>query len=312
MLIKQNQLLGEASAFLDSLYRLPLNENSYPAKMVNVHHVSRLGRDLIQLESFLKFGQENGINDGGYAIHLICEANELESSNFVGFVVNEESLFLNTSILETYCQLKNSNFGVYINPISEYSPYVTMLREAIMLDDAYPDYESSYHLQRYVNESFSDEAKSRITKGINKAKSVANSGTKEVSSKLASVRKEIASKTDKLQNATGPAKVKLMQQINKLKTVAKELKNKFHSTASGIAHKAEGAANSVKTAVKNAQRSARQQFDSATDNIGKKISGAKNTISNAVGDVADRASSNINSAKDAVSNAANNIKSKFS
>lgn len=309
MLIKQNQLLGEATAFLDTLYRLPLSENSYPAKMVNVHHVSRLGRDLIQLESFLKFGQENGVNDGGYAIHLICEANDVESVNFVDFVVNEESLFLNTSILETYCQLKNSNFNVYVNPISEYSPYRTVLKEALLFDDAYPDYASSYNLQRYVNESFADEAKSRLDKGVSKAKSVANSGAKEVSSKLASVRKEIAVKSAKLQTATGPAKVKLMQQINKLKDASKELRNKFHSVTSGIAHKAEGAANSVSTAVKNAQRSARQQFDSATDAIGKKIHGARNTVSNAIDSVTDRASKGISSAKDAVSGAVDNVSS---
>lgn len=301
MLIKQNQLLGEATAFLDTLYRIPIEENAYPARMVNVHHNSRLGQDLIQLESFLKFGQVNGINDGGYAIHLICEANEVPSVNRIAFAVNEENLFLDISLLETYCQLKNSNFGVYVSPISDYSPFVTKLREALMFDSAYPDYESSPNLQQYVNESILGDAKESVGRGIDKVKSAASSGSKEVAGKLASIRKEIATKTAKASTMTGSAKVKLTQEINKLKSASKDLTSQLSSARNSIAHKAEGAASSVNTAVKNAKKSAVSQFNSA-----------KNAVSNAVGNASNAVSGYASSARDAVGNAVDNVKSKFS
>ena len=300
MLIKQNQLLGEATAFLDTLYRIPLSENAFPAKMVNVRHNPRLGRDLIQLESFLKFGQINGINDGGYAVHLICEANEVPSTIFIAFAVNEENLFLDTSLLETYCQLKNSNFNVYVSPISEYSPFCTKLQEALLYDDAYPDYASSPNLQRYVRESVLDDTKDSLTKGVNNAKSAVQGGSKEVAGKLASIRKEIATKTAKMATATGSAKVKLSQQINKLKSASKELTSGISRGVGSVAHKAEGVAKSVKNAVGNAKRSAVSQFDSA-----------KNAVSNAVGNVSNSLSKHMDSAKSAVGDAVDNVKSKF-
>jgi len=340
MLIKQNQLLGEATAFLDTLYRIALDENQYPARMVNIRHIPRLGRDLIQLESFLKFGQMNGINDGGYAIHLICEANEVPSTNHIAFEVNEANLFLDTTLLETYCQLKNSNFGVYISPISEYSPFYTKLNEALMFDDAYPDYESSPNLQQYVWESMLDDAKSEVSKGISKAKSATQSGAKEVANKLASTRKKIGELTAKASTASGPAKVKLTQQINKLKSASKDLTSQLGSTKSAIAHKAEGAANAVKTAVSNAKRSAVYQFNSAknavsgaannisnsisshtkgardaisgaTNRISNSVSGIKNSASNAIDSASKAISSRFDSAKSAVSGAADNVRAKF-
>ena len=317
MLIRQNQLLGEATAFLDTLYRISVNENAYPARMVNIRHIPRLGQDLIQLESFLKFGQMNGINDGGYAIHLICEANEVPSSR-IAFTVNEENLFLDTSLLETYCQLKNSNFGVYVSPISEYSPFYTKLNEALMFDDAYPDYESSPNLQQYVWESVLDDAKSEASKGISKAKSATHSGAKEVAHKLASTRKKVGELAAKASTATGPAKVKLTQQINKLKSASKDLTSQLGSVKSSIAHRAEGAANAVKSAVGKAKKSAMSQFNSAKN----AISGAADKISNgisthtkgardAISGATDTISNKFDSAKSAVSGAVDNVRSKF-
>lgn len=317
MLIRQNQLLGEATAFLDTLYRISINENAYPARMVNIRHIPRLGQDLIQLESFLKFGQMNGINDGGYAIHLICEANDVPS-NRIAFTVNEENLFLDTSLLETYCQLKNSNFGVYVSPISEYSPFYIKLNEALMFDDAYPDYESSPNLQQYVWESMLDNTKSEVSKGISKAKSATQSGAKEVANKLASTRKKIGELAAKASTATGPAKVKLTQQINKLKSASKDLTSQLGSTKSSIAHRAEGAANAVKSAVGNAKKSAMSQFNSAknaisgvADKISNGISthtkGARDALSNATDSISDK----FDSAKSAVSGAVDNVRSKF-
>lgn len=300
MLIRQNQLLGEATAFLDTLPRIPIQENTYPARMVNIRHNSRLGKDLIQLESFLKFGQINGINDGGYAIHIISEANELPSVNHIAFVVNEESLFSDISLMETYCQLKNSNFGVYVSPISEYSQFYTRLQEALLYDDAYPDYESSPNLQRYVRESVLDDAKSEISKGISKTKSTVAGGAKEIANKLASVRKEIAKKTAQAATATGSVKVKLTQQINKLKSASRELSSKLSGVKNSIAHKAEGAASAVKTAVGNAKKSAMSQFNSA-----------KNAIGNAANNVSNSVSQHINSAKSAIGDTVSNVKSKF-
>lgn len=335
MLIRQNQILGEATAFLDTLYRVSLEENGYPAKMVNIRHNQRLGRDLIQLESFLKFGQMNGITDGGYAIHVVCEANGVPSTN-IAFAVNEENLFLDVSLLETYCQLKNSNFGVYVQPISDYSLFRTHLNEALLFDDAYPDYESSIYLQQYVNESILDSAKATATKGIGQAKGAVSNGTKEIASKLASIRKEIAIKSSKAAATTGTAKVKLMQQVNKLKSAAKELSSQLSGAKNSMIHRAEKASKSVRSAVHTAQKNARakarmatgavdnvtkalgKHVDSAKDAIGnvsnavgKHVSGAKDAVSNAMGNASNAISKHANSAKDAVAGAANNIKSKL-
>lgn len=301
MLIRQNQLLGEATAFLDTLYRVSPDENVYPAQMVNIHHQSRLGRDLIQLESFLQFGKMNGITDAGYAIHLICEANGVPSANHVAFAVNEENLLLDISLLETYCQLKNANFGVYVKPISDYSVFRTRLNEALMFDDAYPDYESSIYLQKYVRESVLDDAADKVNKGVGQAKDAVAGGAKEVAGKLASIRKEIANKAAKASATTGTAKVKLMQQINKLKDASSELTGKLSSAKNSIAHKAEGASNAVKSAVHNAQRAVRAKAREAHSGMSNAIDNASNAVSK-----------HVDSAKDAVSNAADNIKSKFS
>lgn len=262
MLIKQNQLLGEATAFLDTLNRIPIHENSFPARMVNIRHNPRLGKDLIQLESFLQFGQMNGINDGGYAIHLVCEANEVPSRNHLAFVVNEESLFSNVNILETYCQLKNSNFGVYIAPISDYSPYCTKLKEALMLDEAYDNYESSPNLQRYFHESIIDDAKSNITKGIASTKGAIKSSTSDAAKKLASVRKEISSKMAQAAKSTGSAKVHILRQVDKLKSLASDLKSDIVGAKNSIAHKATGMADSVRNAMKSARSSISNTVDS--------------------------------------------------
>lgn len=285
MLIKQNQLLGEATAFLNTLDRLLVNENTFPAQMVNVRHNSRLGKDLVQLESFLQFGQTNGVNDGGYALHLVCEANDLPSHNHLAFVVNEESLFSDISILETYCQLKNSNFNVYISPISNYSPYYTKLQEALALDEAYPTYEESPNLQRYLTESIVDDAKSKISSGVSSAQNTIKSSTKDAASKLASVRKEISAKMSKAATATGSAKVHIMRQVDKLKGLASDLKSQIVGAKNSIAHKASGVADSVRSAVRSARKRVTDGVSDIGDSLGKHIDSAKSAISNAASSV---------------------------
>ena len=318
MLIRQNQLLGEATAFLDTLYRLPLNENTYPAHMINVRHNPRLGQDLIQLESFLAFGKINGINDAGYAIYTICEANDLPSVNRISFVVNEENLFSDVSLLETYCQLKNNNFGVYVAPISSYSPFYTKLHEALLFDDAYPDYESSPNLQRYVQESLLDDAKSEASKGISKTKQTVKNGAKEISHKLASVHKKMGELSAKASVATGPAKVKLTQQITKLKSASKDLTSQLSGMRNSIAHKAEGAANTVKQAVNSAKKSARSKLQSAhdavsgaMDNVTDHISKHTQSARNAVGNASKNISNSVSGVANRMSGAAHSLRSKF-
>lgn len=304
MLIKQSQLLGEATAFLETLDRLTIDENSYPAKMVNVRHNSRLGKDLIQLESLVRFGQENGIYDGGYAIHLICEANEVPNRNHLAFIVREENMFNDANLLETYCQLTNSNFKVYIAPISDYSPYHTRLVEALNLDEPYDTYDTSPNLQTYIHENILDDAKDTVSSKAKSAKSAIDSGIKDAASKLASVRKEITSTMAKAANATGSAKVNLMRKVNKLRDAASDLRDNITGSAKSISHKATGAANAVKNAIHGAHKSARNRFNDISDHVSNLGGDAKDAIS--------RATQRFDGLSNAAQSAAHKVRSSIS
>ena len=335
MLIKQNQLLGEATSFLDSLEQLTLDEASFTPYQVNVRHNQRLGQDLVQLESFLEYAQSNGIDDAGYALHRVCEANEVPRDS-LAFLANEENLLEDDELLDTFVQLYEAGFPVHVAPISDGSPYYLALLEALNLDQAYDSYEESPNLIMYVNESIIDDAKDKIsgfassvknkvTGAAGAVKDKVSGGAKAVASKLASVHKEIAKKSSEMLKATGPAKVFIKRQINKLKDVAKELKAKLvrakdavgdklssagksiKDAASSIGNKFSGTADSVKSGVK----SIGSKISGAASSAGSKISGAAGSVKSELGSVGSKISDAASSAKNKASQGIDSIKAKF-
>ena len=295
MLIRQNQLLGEATSFLDSIERLSLDEAAFTPFQVNVRHNQRLGQDLVQLESFLSFAQANGIDDAGFALHKVCEANEVPR-DALAFLANEENLLADDELIETFSELKEAGFPVHVAAISDGSPYYLRLLEAISLDQAYDTYEDSPNLRSYVNESIIDDVKAKASSAASTVKEKASGGAKAVASKLASVRKEIAKKSSELLKATGPAKVFIKRQIDKLKSAAKELKVKLA-----------GAKNSIGAKLSNAG----QAVKDAASSVGSKVSGAVDSVKSGFSSVGNKLSDAASSVKSKASQGIDSIKAKF-
>jgi hypothetical protein len=300
MLIKQNQLLGEATALLDSIEYLSLDESTIDPTMVNVRHNVRLGQDLIQLESFLGFAQCYGIEDAGLAIHRVCEANDVPRTN-LGFVANEENIIADDELADTFSQLSEAGFPCHIARISSDSTYYSALMEALELDQGYATFEESINLQNYVNESVLTDAKDKVAKGYetardkikqgaeyvgdkvssgyNAAKSKISSGYNMaknkvsgavgvVSKKLASVRKAISEKMAKAKNAPASAKAMIMRQVDKLKSAAKDLKNKLYDLKGQASKKVSNVADSVASKARGVKAS----ISSGVNNITKRFS----------------------------------------
>lgn len=285
MLISQSQLFGEAAAFLNEMDRLDYDDyesSNYPATMVNVTHNPRLNKDLIQLESFLQYGQMNDIDDGGFAIYKVCEANEVPSLDNLAFTVREENLYIDPLLLNTCIDLSESNFEIFISPISSDSIFYTRLTEALNYDMAYDGYENSPNLQAYVNESILDTAKSKIEYGARKVKDTVSGGVKEVAGKLASIRKQIAEKTSKLWNSTGTAKVAIKRQIDKLKGAFKALSSKAGHLKDAAVSKVRSIGSSIKSTASSVKNTVSNKASSAADYISDKARAAKQTASDAV------------------------------
>lgn len=286
MLISQSQLFGEATAFLNEMDRLEYDdyENIYPATMVNITHNPRLSKDLIQLESFLQYGQLNGIDDGGYAIYRVCEANEVPLDN-LAFTVHEENLYIDPILLNTCVDLSESNFEIFISPISSDSIFYTRLTEALQYDMAYDGYENSPNLQAYVNESILDTARTKVESGAKKVKGAVSGGVKEVAGKLASIRKQIAEKTKKLWSSTGTAKVAIKRQIDKLKGAFKALSTKAGHLKDAAVSKVRSIGSSIKSTASSVKNTVSNKASSAADYISDKARAAKQTASDAVNSV---------------------------
>lgn len=258
MLIKQNQLLGEATALLDSIDHLSLDESAFDPSMVNVRHNARLGQDLIQLESFLGFAQCYGIEDAGLAIHRVCEANSVPRDN-LGFVANEENIIADDELADTFTQLAEAGFPCHVARISSDSLYYSSLMEALEMDQEYATLDESANCLNYLNESIITDAKDKASSGYNYAKgkvsgaygvakNKVSGAVSVVSKKLASVRKALAAKVAEAKKAPASAKALIVRQIDKLKAMAKSLKTKLFDLKDSAASKVSGAAKSAKEA----------------------------------------------------------------
>lgn len=213
MIIKERDITDSNGSYIlkytDQLYE---HEMTYPASIIPVIYSKKTNCDLIQLESFLQFGKYNNISDGTLAVSKICEANNISMKN-IGFIVNEENLYNDSEVANTYIQLCEYNFPIFVKPISKHSIYYMKLNEALILDRNYANIEESDNIIKYcmypIGESLEDTRKT-------------------ISKKLASVKQSLKEKINEFRNTTGAdAKLMINNQINKLKSSAEFLKNKL-------------------------------------------------------------------------------------
>ena len=231
MLIREETLVSSANINItDYLHE---SESTYLPNMVTIRHNSRLDKDLIQLESFVKYGRDNDIDNGGYAIAKVCEANEIGDMDKIAFIVNEEHLYSDDDVVDTFIQIKESGMDVFVSPISDDSIFVTKLREAMMFDESYENYDQALNLQAYVNESIIDDFSSRASSLTNRGKKAASDTVSSLSQKLAAIRKEISLTTSKLGRTVGSTKALLQRKISKLKDAATNVKNKLSRAKEG-------------------------------------------------------------------------------
>lgn len=283
MLIRQSQLLGEATAFLDSIDRLALEESTYDPHMVTVRHNTRLGQDLVQLESFLGFAQANGIDDAGLALHRVCEANDVPR-NSLAFLVNEESIYADDEICETFAQLQEAGFPCHVARISEVNPYYTRLLEALALDEDVTTFEESTNLQKYINESIIDTAKQKAGDAYDTAKNKVKSGVDAVAKKLASVKRAIAEKMEQAKKLPASGKAFAIRQIDKLKKVAAKLKAKLVE----LKNSAKGKVTAAATTIKDTAGRAGETVKGAASTVAKKAGEAYDAAKSKAGELKDR------------------------
>lgn len=213
MIIKERDIIDSDGSYIFKYMNYLSEEVSYPETVIPIIHNKKHNYDLIQLESFLKFGKYNNISDGTLAISKLCEYHNLSMKN-IGFVINEESLYENSEISDTYIQLCEYNFPIYINPISKHSIYYMKLNEALILDKDYYNIEECNNIINYCMYPIQEEYLEDTRKTISK--------------KLASVKKSIMEKINKLKKANNSEeRFFLSKQIDKLKASATFLKNKL-------------------------------------------------------------------------------------
>jgi hypothetical protein len=277
-IIRNRERLGSTLSFLDTLE--PLEECSFSPQLVNIVNHDRFNKDLVQLESFIRFAKDNGFDDAGETLHYVCEANCVPESyrNTLGFVVNEYSILADAEIFETMVQLQETGMDVYVAPISSVSPYYTRLTEALELDEDETDFANCVNLHQYINESIFSDAKDKISSGYNTVKAKVSGAIDEVSKKMASVRKKISEKKKELEKAVGDGKVFISRQIDKLKNTYNSLKSKLISLKKKAGQKVSVAINSVKSTAKNAGNWVSDKYDSAKKTVSSGIDAFKNKI----------------------------------
>ena len=263
MVIKSTDMgIYNPTSIIESLDVLRESESDYSAYMVPVRHNSRLDQDLIMLESFVDYATSNNIEDAGFAINQICEANKL-SESLIGFAVNEATLYEDDTMLETVHMLKDNGYNVTVAPISSTSSYYKELNEALILDEACSGYENSPNLMAYCGDY------SIYSEGVvDTAKGRAKEAAKVLSQKYAALKKKMGEVGSKIKSAAGSAKVALQNTYDKLKDAASSVWSKL----SALKDKAANAVGSVYNTVKGAAGRAADKVRDTAGNIKDKVS----------------------------------------
>jgi len=221
---------------LDDFGYLTESDTHFPASMVNVKYSSRLDQNMIQLESMVDYALANGISNASIAMQNICEANHVDES-ILSVCVNEDSIYADEEMADTVRCMKEAGYSVNIMPIPSTSVYYIKLQEALELDEGY-DFESSEHLQYYLNENILEDirdkasdtfssAKKYVGRNVDNMKNAYQDTKSGIAKKYAALKKTISEKYAAAKKATGEAKVALLKQIDKLKSAAASLKSKL-------------------------------------------------------------------------------------
>ena len=158
MLIKESSL-HNVENILNKL--ISIDEFALPVGSIPVFHNERLDKYLIQLESFIDFSKEHNYSDGGYVISLVCRENNIEDEiDKIGFVIHEESLY-DKEMLNSYKQIKETVFPIYISRISKNDTYYNKLQNALTIDSFQESFDSCENIQNYcykpINKRFGNE-----------------------------------------------------------------------------------------------------------------------------------------------------------
>ena len=282
MLIKQSDLINEACAMLDNMEYITESESKISALMVPVRHNARLGEDLIQLESFVRYGMSNDISDGGRAIANICTESGAPSDH-IGFVVNEASLYEDDEVLDTFAQVKEAGFPVHVAQISEDSEFYRDLMNALTLDEAYATFEESENLKSYCEEFDPIDKMKELGSNVSNAVSNKTASAKKVlSNKYAAVQRAIREKRAEARKATGTARVFINRQIDKLKSAASSIKSKLVSAKNAAVSSVKSGVAKVKNLGTNAANAVTSKVNAAKDSVSNFADNTKSSIQSGV------------------------------
>lgn len=198
-----------------------IEEQPVAPMMVTIVENSRLGKSLIQLESFMDYAEANNIDDAGYAIASVCEANNM-NINEVGFRVHDYSIITNEDVAETAMLMQENGFPVVVCPIGKDSYYYQQLDSALAMDEDCTTFEESPNLLEYCgvyDEAF-DWVKNTVSRNLNNAKETAGR-----------VRDNISNKYNTVKGKASNAKDALSKKFAALKQKAGELKSKISQAA---------------------------------------------------------------------------------
>lgn len=198
-----------------------IEEQTVAPVMVTIVENSRLGKSLIQLESFMDYAEANGIDDAGYAIASVCEANHM-NPNEIGFRVHDYSIIANEDVAETAMLMQENGYPVAVCPIGKDSYYYQQLDNALAMDEDCTTLEESPNLLEYCgvyDEAF-DGVKNRVSRNWNNAKET-----------VGGVRDKISNKYNTAKGKASNAKDTLSKKFAALKQKAGELKSKISQAA---------------------------------------------------------------------------------
>lgn len=271
MLVRQVNPMQEAMSMLDQMEYLDESFGS-SAYLVPVRHNYRLDKDLIQLESFVDYANQNGIQDAGYAIANICEACNITADK-IGFSVNDYSLYADEGILETAQLMQENGYLIATSQVPSESVWYKSLEEALELDKDCSLYEESPHLvayceSAYLNENVFEDVSNAVSKkargaynwvsnkassNYKAAKKTLSSGVDSLSKKLSALKKKAIELKTAAAKQVGAAKAFTLKQLNKVEDGIKWCKKKLIAgkdaaakAASNAKGKVIGGANTIK------------------------------------------------------------------
>lgn len=232
-----------------------IEEQPVAPMMVTIVENSRLGKSLIQLESFMDYAEANGIDDAGYAIASVCEANNM-NINEVGFHVHDYSIIANEDVAETALLMQENGFPVAVCPIGKDSYYYQQLDSALAMDEDCTTFEESPNLLEYCgvyDEAF-DWVKNTVSRNWNNAKETVGGVRDKISNKYNTAKGKVTDTADSLskkfaalKQKAGELKAKISQAAGSAKAFLVRQYEKVKSAMSVVADKLKYAGSKVKS-----------------------------------------------------------------